>query len=103
MWLHGPRTSYRNRSELYLDDWLGDAQSKSQAQARCDWLVRLCIHLGFLINFEKSELVPTQVFDFVGIHFDQCLGKAYITVKHRNQVLSVIEHMIQRDQVPARK
>ena len=87
----------------YLDDWLGDAQSKSQAQARCDLLVRLRTHLGFLINFEKLELIPTQVFDFVGIHFVLRLGKAYITVKNHNKVLSAVEHMIQRDQAPSRK
>ena len=54
----------------YLNNWLGDAQSKCQAPARCVWLVRLCTHLGFLINFEKSELVSTQKFNFVGINFD---------------------------------
>ena len=66
-------------------------------------MVRLCTHVGFLINFEKSDLVPTQKFDFVGILFDLCLGKAYIAVKNRDKVLSTVEHMIQRDQAPARK
>ena len=26
-------------------------------------------HLGWIINFEKSELIPTQEFDFIGMHF----------------------------------
>ena len=82
--------SHKDRLSLfqYLNSWLGDAQSKSQAQARCDWLVRLCTHLGFLIKVKKSGLVPTQVFDFVGIHFDLCLGKAFITHKNYDKVLS---------------
>ena len=81
----------------YLDDWLGDTQSKSQAQARCDWLVRLCTHLGFLIKIKKSEVVPTEMFHFIGMHFDLCLGNAYITVKNCDKVLSAVELMIQRD------
>ena len=86
-----------------LNDWLGDTQSKSQAQARCHWLVRVCTHLGFLINFDKSELVSTQVFDFVGIHFDLRLGKAFITHKNRDKVVPVVEQMIPMDQAPAKK
>ena len=66
-------------------------------------MVRLCTHLGFLINFEKSELVPTQKFDFIGIHFDLCLGIACIIVKNHDKVLSAVEHIIQRDQAPAKK
>ena len=43
----------------YLVNWLGDAQFRLETQARCNLLVRLCSYLGFLINYEKSELIPT--------------------------------------------
>ena len=33
-------------------------------------LVALCRELGWLVNKEKSELEPTQVFNFVGYQFD---------------------------------
>ena len=59
----------------YLDDWLGDTLSQTEAQSRCDLLVKLCHHLGFFINLTKSELIPTQVFDFMGIHFNLRLAK----------------------------
>ena len=81
----------------YLDDWLGYAQSKIEAQAGCDHLVRLCSHLGFLINYQKSELIPTQVFDFVGIHINLHLGKAFITQKNHATVLTVVKQMSKLD------
>ena len=77
----------------YLDDLMGNAQSKQEAQTRCKLLVILGSHLGFIINFQKSELKPTQVFDFVGIHFNLRLGRAYITQNNLNQVMSAAEQM----------
>jgi hypothetical protein len=58
----------------YLDDWLGDAQSRSEAAERSQLLVDLCDYLGFLSNQEKSEFIPTHVFDFVGLRFDLTLA-----------------------------
>ena len=82
---------HRDRLSLhqYLDDWLGDAQSKQEAQTRCKLLVRICARLGFLINFKKSELIPTPVFDFVGIHFNLLRGRAYITQKNLFKLLTI--------------
>ena len=65
----------------YLDNWLADAQSRQEAQTSCHLLVRICTHLGFLINYLKSELVPTQFFNFVGINFSLHLSRVCITEK----------------------
>ena len=35
--------------------------------------------LGFVRNFEKSELEPTQKIDFLGYHFDLVQGKVFPT------------------------
>ena len=40
-----------------------------------DWLVRLCQDQGCLVNLEKSELEPKQIFDFVGYQFDLRAGR----------------------------
>ena len=37
----------------YLDNWLGDALSQTEAQATCDLLIKLCNNLAFLINFSQ--------------------------------------------------
>ena len=49
----------------YLDDWLIRAQSREEAQVNIQTVVDLTQSLGWIINQEKSELKPTQVFSFL--------------------------------------
>ena len=65
------------RVHLYLDNWLIRAQSQEEAQANTQTMVDLTQSLGWIINQEKSELKPTQVFSFVGYeyHLDSALVK----------------------------
>ena len=53
-------------------------------------MVDRCSHLGFQINFDKSELVPTQVFDFVWMHIDLCLGMVFVTEKNLAKVVAAV-------------
>ena len=50
------------RLRVYLDDWLLLARSASQCQAHSQFVLNLCMRLGFVLNDEKSELVPSQKF-----------------------------------------
>ena len=61
----------------YLDDWLIRSQSQEEAQVNTQAVVDLIQSLGWIINQEKSELNPTQVFSFVGYeyHLDSALLK----------------------------
>ena len=43
--------------------------------------MKLVQELGWLINFQKSELVPTQNLDFLGYHFDLHRGLVFPTQK----------------------
>ena len=67
--------SRRIRLHQYLDDWLIRAQSQEEAQVNT--VVDLTQSLGRIINQEKSELKPTQVFSFIGYeyHLDSALVK----------------------------
>ena len=38
-------------------------------------LVKMCHKMGWLVNSEKSELQPKQVFDFIGYQFDLRSGR----------------------------
>ena len=58
------------RIHQYLDDWLGRATSHQTCLQHTQTLVALCRELGWLVNKEKSELDPNQVFNFVGYQFD---------------------------------
>ena len=58
------------RIHQYLDDWLVRATSHQTCFQHTQTLVALCRELGWLVNKEKSELEPKQVFNFVGYQFD---------------------------------
>ena len=58
------------RIHQYLDDWLVRASTLHTCLQHTQTLVTLCQELGWLVNKEKSELAPKQVFNFVGYQFD---------------------------------
>ena len=58
------------RIHQYLDDWLVRATSHQTCLQHTQTLVALCRELGWLLNKQKSELVPKQVFNFVGYQFN---------------------------------
>ena len=55
------------RLHQYLDDWLIRSQSQEEAQMNTQAVVDLTQSLGWIINQEKSELKPTQVFFVRGL------------------------------------
>ena len=64
------------RLHQYLD-WLIKAQSQEEAQVNTQTVVDLTQSLGWIINQEKPEVKPVQVFSFVGYkyHLDSALVK----------------------------
>ena len=50
----------------YLDDWLLAAESRELLLTQLNFLLRTVQSLGFLINWEKSELTPTRRPIFLG-------------------------------------
>ena len=64
------------RIHQYLDDWLVRATSHQTCIQHTQTLVAFCRELGWLVNKEKSELDPKQVFNFIDYQFDLMEGKA---------------------------
>ena len=63
------------RIHQYLDDWLVRAKSLQTCLRHTQMLVKICQDLGWLVNLEKSELEPKQIFNFVGYQFDLRSGR----------------------------
>ena len=59
------------RLRQYLDNWLIRSQSQEEARVNTQVVVDLTQSLGWIINQEKSELKPTQVFSFMGYEYHQ--------------------------------
>ena len=58
------------RMVQYLDDWCLVGRSKQALQAQTKTVLDHLIRLGFLINWRKSVLVPSQTQEFLGFLFD---------------------------------
>ena len=67
------------RIHQYLDDWLVRAPDQETCQLHTQTLLALCHELGWVVNREKSELTPQQVFNFVGYRFDLLSGRVLPT------------------------
>lgn len=72
-------TSLNLRLNQYLDDWLNRALSKLIGEEKIVKLLNLVIFLGWLPNFEKSQLVPTEKFQFLGEFYNLQLAMVYPT------------------------
>ena len=70
------------RIHQYLDDWLVRTSTHDTCLQHTQTLITLCQELGWLVNREKSELVPQQVFNFVGYQFDLKVGRVRPTEEH---------------------
>ena len=59
------------RMHQYLNDWLVRPRSHQTCLQHTQTLEALCQDLGWLVNMEKSELDPKQVFDFLPVRPDR--------------------------------
>ena len=82
------------RLAVYLDDWLAlNAKRRFLLKIR-EIILSLFSRLGFLVNKEKSNLIPTQDIVYIGGRF--CLDKGIVMptperiIKLRNAVLALL-------------
>ena len=54
----------------FLDDWLRQAMFRDHYAKHRDLVLLLCEELGWIVNLEKSELLPQHFFAFVGIQYN---------------------------------
>ena len=80
------------RLHVYLEDCLIRTLSPAQAQLHANLVIRVLQHLGWIINFDKSELQPSQTFDFIGMQFDTCTHTMVPLPKMRVKVSNTLNH-----------
>ena len=81
------------RIHQYLDDWLLRAPTQQICMEQSKQLVEFVQELGWVINFKKSELTPTQKFDFLGYRFDLVKGEVLPTEKKWQILKNAIEDL----------
>ncbi len=87
----------------YIDDWLIVADSPQQATDQAGFVLRLATSLGWIPNWAKSQLVPTQTFEYVGVQYDLSMGVALPPQKRVIKTIQLIKVMIDRRSVTARQ
>ena len=90
------------RIHQYLDDWLVEASSHETCLQHTQTLVVLCQDLGWLVNKEKSELVPKQVCNFIGYQFDLKEGKVRPTPERWQALIDKIQSILSGPVCPVR-
>ena len=91
------------RIHQYLDDWLVRARSQKTCLQHIQTLIQMCHDLGWLVNLEKSELEPKQVFDFVGYQFDLRSGRVRPTPDRWQSLQDKIQVLLSLPTCPVRQ
>ena len=91
------------RIHQYLDDWLLRTPSQATCLHHTRILLALCQELGWLVNMQKSELVPQQVFNFVGYQFDLLTGRVLPTEERWSTLKQKILFIRNRDSCTVRQ
>ena len=87
---------------VYLDDWLIRADTPEQAQLHAQTTIKALQFLGWIINFEKSDLTPSQDFQFIGMQFNTRRFTVTPLPKMRVKVQSVHQHWMANPNITAR-
>jgi hypothetical protein len=67
----------------YLDDWLIRGPSREVVEQAVALVVDLCQLLGLVINPDKSEFLPRQRFQHLGVIFDTVTMRSYVPMARR--------------------
>ena len=87
---------------VYLDDWLIRADTPEEAQLHSQTIIKVLQFLGWIINFEKSDLTPSQDFQFIGMQFNTRRFTVAPLPKMRIKVQSVLQHWMANPNITAR-
>ena len=86
---------------VYLDDWLIHADTPQQAQLQAQTTISVLQFLGWIINYEKSDLTPSQDFQFLGMQFIFRQFTVEPLPKMRLKVQYVLQHWMTNPNITA--
>ena len=84
------------RIHQYLDNWLIRAPTKESCHQGTQSLLTLCQELGWIVNLQKSELEPKQIFEFVGYKYDLSQGRVLPTENRWESILQKLESILSK-------
>ena len=88
---------------FYLDDWIVAVDTPQSGTHAATEITALCGELGLLVNLEKSDLVPSQVFTYLGATYNLATYTVYPTTENFLKVKLLGEKFLSKGHMPARK
>ena len=76
------------RMRRYLDDWLVQSSSRESLLEDLQTVLHLCQELGIGINPQKSNLIPSQVVQYLGVVIDSTTFRASPSVERISRLHS---------------
>ena len=89
------------RIRRYLDDWLIQAPSRLLVLQALDTVLQLCQELGIVVNWEKSNLIPSQRVVYLGVIIDYLAFRASPSLPRVEKLFSIVEEFLSCDAQPA--
>lgn len=86
---------------MYLDDWLIVHKDQIILLEQLNLLLQQVTRLGIFVNQEKSKIVPSQSFVFLGMHLDTKRGTVTPTENWWRKVLPVKHQFLDQNAVTA--
>ena len=86
----------------YLDDWLARNQNRRRLLEHRQFILSLIISLGLIINYQKSDLVPAQMFTFIGMEFLTHINIVRVPQTRQMKILETVRMFSQKTSVSAR-
>ena len=86
----------------YLDYWLARNQNRRKLLEHRQFIMSLINSLGLIINYEKSDLVPAQVFTFIGMEFLTHINIVRVPQARQMKILDSVRIFLQKTSVSAR-
>jgi len=78
----------------YIDDWLTHAQSSTRTSQFMQVILQLTKALGWLVNLEKSDLIPNQHFTFIGVVYDLQYQLMFPRLDRYLEIQKIIRHVL---------
>ncbi|XP_062575409.1 uncharacterized protein LOC134237319 [Saccostrea cucullata] len=91
------------RLVIFLDDILIMNQTKEGALKDGERAVNLLESLGFLINFKKSNLVPSQVLEYLGFKIDSSIMTLSLPLEKTKKIRTICQEVFSSNPVSVRK
>lgn len=82
------------KSVIYLDDILCVGDTYNECSYNVNETIKLLKNLGFVINFEKSSLKPTQELKFLGFVFNSKNLTLSLPIDKRHRIVEMVKRFL---------